>query len=169
VAQLGARFHGMEEVVGSIPTRSTKSPNLFGAHRKGFHRIALGFHANVPALLQHSTVYTPAIVIVNDRRGRCSSQPRLTLSQNEASVSWLFAAVGAVGFVAVKMVNNSMQGKLTRRNMGYTPNPARKIRWQRLDESLAVVHLRRTRYKSAHAACPLTDVSTICCKDHARY
>ncbi len=26
VAQLGARFHGMEEVVGSIPTRST---NLF--------------------------------------------------------------------------------------------------------------------------------------------
>jgi hypothetical protein len=27
VAQLGARFHGMEEVVGSIPTRSTKSPN----------------------------------------------------------------------------------------------------------------------------------------------
>ena len=27
VAQLGARFHGMEEVVGSIPTRSTKSRN----------------------------------------------------------------------------------------------------------------------------------------------
>src|SRR6185437_9741944 len=25
VAQLGARFHGMEEVVGSIPTRSTKA------------------------------------------------------------------------------------------------------------------------------------------------
>jgi hypothetical protein len=25
VAQLGARFHGMEEVVGSIPTRSTKN------------------------------------------------------------------------------------------------------------------------------------------------
>ena len=29
VAQLGARFHGMEEVVGSIPTRSTKSPPYF--------------------------------------------------------------------------------------------------------------------------------------------
>jgi hypothetical protein len=28
VAQLGARFHGMEEVVGSIPTRSTKIPNI---------------------------------------------------------------------------------------------------------------------------------------------
>ena len=27
VAQLGARFHGMEEVAGSIPARSTKSPN----------------------------------------------------------------------------------------------------------------------------------------------
>ncbi len=26
VAQLGARFHGMEEVVGSNPTRSTKDP-----------------------------------------------------------------------------------------------------------------------------------------------
>ena len=25
MAQLGARFHGMEEVVGSIPTRSTNS------------------------------------------------------------------------------------------------------------------------------------------------
>src|SRR5260370_30678542 len=27
VAQLGARFHGMEEVVGSNPTRSTKLPD----------------------------------------------------------------------------------------------------------------------------------------------
>jgi hypothetical protein len=30
VAQLGARFHGMEEVVGSIPTRSTKISNNLG-------------------------------------------------------------------------------------------------------------------------------------------
>jgi hypothetical protein len=29
VAQLGARFHGMEEVVGSIPTRSTNTFNHF--------------------------------------------------------------------------------------------------------------------------------------------
>ena len=29
VAQLGARFHGMEEVVGSIPTRSTNRPKTF--------------------------------------------------------------------------------------------------------------------------------------------
>jgi hypothetical protein len=27
VAQLGARFHGMEEVIGSIPIRSTNQPN----------------------------------------------------------------------------------------------------------------------------------------------
>jgi hypothetical protein len=35
VAQLGARFHGMEEVVGSNPTRSTKpqSPSLIRALR----------------------------------------------------------------------------------------------------------------------------------------
>ena len=26
VAQLGARFHGMEEVIGSIPIRSTNTP-----------------------------------------------------------------------------------------------------------------------------------------------
>ena len=31
VAQLGARFHGMEEVVGSIPTRSTKSHQKLSA------------------------------------------------------------------------------------------------------------------------------------------
>jgi hypothetical protein len=28
VAQLGARFHGMEEVIGSIPIRSTKTSSL---------------------------------------------------------------------------------------------------------------------------------------------
>jgi hypothetical protein len=28
VAQLGARFHGMEEVIGSIPIRSTNHPHL---------------------------------------------------------------------------------------------------------------------------------------------
>src|SRR5208283_399778 len=64
VAQLGARFHGMEEVVGSIPTRSTKSLNNldrasarsycvcvavcvitrhFGAHGRGFHCCSLRF------------------------------------------------------------------------------------------------------------------------------
>ena len=36
VAQLGARFHGMEEVTGSIPVRSTKhSNNLDNANALG--------------------------------------------------------------------------------------------------------------------------------------
>jgi putative endonuclease len=32
VAQLGARFHGMEEVVGSNPTRSTKTPTMVSVY-----------------------------------------------------------------------------------------------------------------------------------------
>jgi murein DD-endopeptidase MepM/ murein hydrolase activator NlpD len=43
VAQLGARFHGMEEVVGSIPTRSTKFPNPVRAHVE-MSRINWGTH-----------------------------------------------------------------------------------------------------------------------------
>jgi hypothetical protein len=37
VAQLGARFHGMEEVIGSIPIRSTNNSikmNLFQTRRR---------------------------------------------------------------------------------------------------------------------------------------
>jgi hypothetical protein len=34
VAQLGARFHGMEEVTGSIPVRSTKINNLADSQKK---------------------------------------------------------------------------------------------------------------------------------------
>jgi hypothetical protein len=80
VAQLGARFHGMEEVVGSIPTRSTKSLNnldgqlaerrdvcvvscvitrRFGACSKGFHGIPLRFHPNVTVARQHATADVP--------------------------------------------------------------------------------------------------------------
>jgi hypothetical protein len=76
VAQLGARFHGMEEVVGSIPTRSTNSLRSLdrasarnprfcvmvcvitrrsGAHRKGFHRCPLPFHPHVAIPFQHAT------------------------------------------------------------------------------------------------------------------
>ena len=68
VAQLGARFHGMEEVIGSIPIRSTKHLNNldnanalgqsvcvivcvitphFAAFFEGFHRRTLRFHADV--------------------------------------------------------------------------------------------------------------------------
>src|SRR5215470_12189680 len=66
----------MEEVVGSIPTRSTKSLNnlndlgshrnvicamvcvitrFFGAHGEGFHGIAFRFHPHVTVTLQHAT------------------------------------------------------------------------------------------------------------------
>ena len=62
VAQLGARFHGMEEVVGSIPTRSTKclvpfrirpAPRQIStdAHKKAAdrwsHAAAFAMEANV--------------------------------------------------------------------------------------------------------------------------
>ncbi len=53
MAQLGARFHGMEEVVGSIPTRSTNHINNLA--RAMVSRAALGFHAEVDVLLQHPT------------------------------------------------------------------------------------------------------------------
>ncbi len=74
MAQLGARFHGMEEVIGSIPIRSTNyfnnldaaSAHTWGAcvmvcvitpHfatvREGFHRCALRFHADVRVPFEH--------------------------------------------------------------------------------------------------------------------
>jgi hypothetical protein len=45
VAQLGARFHGMEEVVGSIPTRSTKLPNNLDRA----NRVTQNFFSPVPS------------------------------------------------------------------------------------------------------------------------
>jgi hypothetical protein len=74
--RLPFRLHGMEEVVGSIPTRSTNSLNKLdgasarnrgvcvmvcvitrrlGAHSKGFHRSTLRFHPHVAVPLQHAT------------------------------------------------------------------------------------------------------------------
>ena len=40
VAQLGARFHGMEEVTGSIPVRSTNQFNNLG--RANVQRLNVG-------------------------------------------------------------------------------------------------------------------------------
>ena len=47
MAQLGARFHGMEEVIGSIPIRSTNNPNNLAKHHEkrdtlSFFWIVLG-------------------------------------------------------------------------------------------------------------------------------
>ena len=43
MAQLGARFHGMEEVVGSIPTRSTKSLIDESRHQRLVLFVAVSF------------------------------------------------------------------------------------------------------------------------------
>ena len=48
VAQLGARFHGMEEVVGSIPTRSTISFSKL-ARKHQPERGTTGEHSLFPA------------------------------------------------------------------------------------------------------------------------
>src|ERR1700693_40154 len=87
----------MEEVVGSIPTRSTKSlnsldrasacghdvcvvvcviPCRFGAYGEGFHRIARRFHPHVAVPLQHPS----ADVTRNchDGRIRCAALRKLS-------------------------------------------------------------------------------------------
>ena len=50
VAQLGARFHGMEEVVGSIPTRSTNYSNKLAYSPKD--------ERFVDSILQDSTAFS---------------------------------------------------------------------------------------------------------------
>jgi hypothetical protein len=51
VAQLGARFHGMEEVVGSIPTRSTIHNQLLTAISSSPFTVVVPMF--VPMALQH--------------------------------------------------------------------------------------------------------------------
>ena len=60
MAQLGARFHGMEEVVGSIPTRSTKSLN-------GLASIAILIPKFLPVMLACSWYKHPKDVFGPDR------------------------------------------------------------------------------------------------------
>ena len=64
MAQLGARFHGMEEVIGSIPIRSTKQPltnqayagrrALFGRDRVGLLRLLC--YSSIAALFRESAI-----------------------------------------------------------------------------------------------------------------
>src|SRR5271167_1838406 len=96
---MGARFHGMEEVVGSIPTRSTRFLNDLdrarahcrdicvvvcvvtrrsGARGKGFHCIALRFHTHVAVPLQHA----PADVTSNRHDGRIRGAALCKLSDS---------------------------------------------------------------------------------------
>ena len=51
MAQLGARFHGMEEVVGSIPTRSTKFPNNLDGSNAGGRIYVVALCGNPPILV----------------------------------------------------------------------------------------------------------------------
>ncbi len=57
VAQLGARFHGMEEVVGSIPTRSTKCFNsvTIPIRDSTFQKTFLNSFKAIPQNLQSSS------------------------------------------------------------------------------------------------------------------
>ncbi len=111
VAQLGARFHGMEEVAGSIPARSTKSLNKldggsacsrdvcvmvcvitrrFGACGKGFYRIAFRFHPNVPIPFQH-----PSADVTRDcHDGRIGGATLRKLSDSTMpEISWVYAGI----------------------------------------------------------------------------
>jgi putative endonuclease len=65
VAQLGARFHGMEEVVGSNPTRSTKPsimPSVYILQSQTTGKFYIGCSSDVQArLIEHQrgqTVFT---------------------------------------------------------------------------------------------------------------
>ena len=61
MAQLGARFHGMEEVVGSIPTRSTNNPHEFSIIVQ-----ALRQHISLPTQVPTQAGYSCALVWLYD-------------------------------------------------------------------------------------------------------
>jgi hypothetical protein len=57
VAQLGARFHGMEEVIGSIPIRSTKSnQQLSEAAEKSALCFPLGWRKRLGVEIRRSGI-----------------------------------------------------------------------------------------------------------------
>ena len=55
VAQLGARFHGMEEVIGSIPIRSTNKPNNLADSQKKRDTLSIRWFS---CRILRSTFYT---------------------------------------------------------------------------------------------------------------
>lgn len=55
MAQLGARFHGMEEVVGSIPTRSTNKPNNLAESQKKRDRLSIRWVLNIAVIRSHAS------------------------------------------------------------------------------------------------------------------
>ena len=97
VAQLGARFHGMEEVVGSIPTRSTKALNNLRLTATRFPK-----HAR-PALPSATGV----LLLYSTTSGRmsCSSCSRMWQCQ-----TYSFPPV--LGLTALRMAAVGKFGKL---------------------------------------------------------
>jgi hypothetical protein len=72
VAQLGARFHGMEEVVGSIPTRSTNTFNSLQRAAKKRDTLSIRYFLTprLPERLSLCPVSDPA------EHPRVGSEPR---------------------------------------------------------------------------------------------
>jgi putative endonuclease len=64
VAQLGARFHGMEEVVGSIPTRSTNSQSW---------SLCTSFRVRVPGRFYIGCSENPVERLIEHNRGQTKS------------------------------------------------------------------------------------------------
>ena len=100
VAQLGARFHGMEEVVGSIPTRSTNSFNNLRILRncprvhKGPIREVLLFCPH--ASLQHPSYLRLRLALVRSDRLRINLKRHLHRRVAQKFLHYL--NVLAVGF-----------------------------------------------------------------------
>ena len=74
VAQLGARFHGMEEVVGSIPTRSTIFSSTYGYPRFQFGVIWCQ-NALTSSKLKRSAARCPRLVSAHAQTLISSSTP----------------------------------------------------------------------------------------------
>ena len=66
MAQLGARFHGMEEVIGSIPIRSTNKPNNLASRQEKRDTLSIRWFscctfrstfADIPGTIQKNINY----------------------------------------------------------------------------------------------------------------
>ena len=70
VAQLGARFHGMEEVVGSIPTRSTNSYRNLDRQVSKWRRLRRGLchkPPQEPSPAELIPIATPGVLMAHNR------------------------------------------------------------------------------------------------------
>ena len=91
VAQLGARFHGMEEVVGSIPTRSTIKSITYRPTSKRlpeiwpeFQEASAVFDFSLSSLLMAATVAS-ARPLGQEQAGGCRHQLSIALGTPQLS------------------------------------------------------------------------------------